>query len=465
MYLHVDASGTFYADVKGMRFENNTIYIAKPAFAYDDAIKWGPSATMTPGILTMKNNIIVTSNYSTIMANDHPGAPGMSNNVFWNVQGSNIVGKTLGTGDKFADPQFVGAWQNLRIQSSSPAVNNAAALAPPPSPFTDPHQDLDGRSFFGAPDAGAYEYGSTSPTSPSAPAIVTTGTAAITYSGAELDGTVNPNGYSTAYHFDFGLTSTYGSSTPALNAGAGSVAVAVNSTVSALVPGTVYHFRLVGTNTGGTTSGTDRTFTTAIAPPAMAPPTVATTSAASITATGAQLNGTVNPNGHSSTYHFEYGPTNTYGSSTPSGDAGSTMVPLSVAATLANLTNGTTYHYRLVAVNAGGTIAGSDSIFTSGHATETVVNGVPAETCDLKQNYPNPFNPSTRIDFVLLAGADASLKVYNTLGVEVLTLVSGFQAAGRHSVQWNAAGVASGVYFCTLQSGGTLSTRRMILLK
>jgi hypothetical protein len=87
------------------------------------------------------------------------------------------------------------------------------------------------------------------------------------------------------------------------------------------------------------------------------------------------------------------------------------------------------------------------------------------DACDLRQNYPNPFNPATEIDFDIRVAGDANLKVYNTLGVEVIALVSGFQTAGKHTVQWNARGLASGVYFCTLQSGGTFSTKRMILLR
>ena len=559
--IHLD--GTFGADVKGMRFENNTIYAIHPTFQYDDAIKWGGTATMTPAILTLTNNIIRLGNFSVLMAKDHLGLPGLSHNIYWNPQSEVSNEKSLPATNSIVDPLFVSPWANLRLQSGSPAVNNGVSLSAP-GRFSDPNLDLDGHSFVGAQDAGAYEYQGTSPPSPTPPAVVTSAATNIAATGVQLNGSITPKGYSTAYHFEFGPSAAYGTSTPGANAGSGSVAVGVSATLSALTPATVYHYRLVGTSVGGTTAGTDMTFTTAASTPAPAPPIVASTAAANLSTTGAQLNGTVNPNGsgttyhfefgpsaaygtstpagtagsgsaivnvnsavsglnpgtkyhfrlvavnpvgtsnssdvtfstpvtqpaptppivatlsagaitttsvqiagsvnpngYSTSYHFEYGPTAAYGASTPVGDAGSGSVPVGVSASLTNLSNGTLYHYRLVATSSAGTIAGSDSSFM----TAPVVISSSTEACDLQQNYPNPFNPATQIDFELRVAGDASLKVYNTIGVEVLTLISGFQTAGKHTVQWNARGLASGIYFCTLQSGGTLSTRRMILLR
>jgi hypothetical protein len=89
---------------------------------------------------------------------------------------------------------------------------------------------------------------------------------------------------------------------------------------------------------------------------------------------------------------------------------------------------------------------------------------VPADFA-LEQNYPNPFNPSTRIDFVLPASGYATLKVFNALGAEVATLLSGELPAGRHSTEWRPGAIASGVYFYRLTSGSSSVTRRMMLLK
>ncbi|MBI5472973.1 MAG: T9SS type A sorting domain-containing protein [Ignavibacteriae bacterium] len=90
----------------------------------------------------------------------------------------------------------------------------------------------------------------------------------------------------------------------------------------------------------------------------------------------------------------------------------------------------------------------------------------------LSQNYPNPFNPSTRIRFSVASrngrrgeSEKVSLKVYDVLGREVATLVSEVKEPGRYSVQWDASGFASGVYFCRLHVGTFSQTKKMILMQ
>ena len=87
----------------------------------------------------------------------------------------------------------------------------------------------------------------------------------------------------------------------------------------------------------------------------------------------------------------------------------------------------------------------------------------------LEQNYPNPFNPTTTIQFSLPPGVETlhatSLRVYDVLGREVATLVNEMKSPGRYNVIWDAAGVASAVYFYKLESSGRVETKRMILMK
>jgi photosystem II stability/assembly factor-like uncharacterized protein len=84
---------------------------------------------------------------------------------------------------------------------------------------------------------------------------------------------------------------------------------------------------------------------------------------------------------------------------------------------------------------------------------------------DLKQNYPNPFNPSTTIAFSLSHSGYVTLKVSNLLGAEVATVLVGNLTAGSHSVGWNAANFPSGVYFYRLQTGESIQTKKLLLLK
>lgn len=83
----------------------------------------------------------------------------------------------------------------------------------------------------------------------------------------------------------------------------------------------------------------------------------------------------------------------------------------------------------------------------------------------LNQNYPNPFNPSTTITFGIPLKGDVSLKVFDLLGREVATLVSGKLEAGTHTVQWNGSSAASGVYFYRLKSGNFDQTKKLVILK
>ncbi len=94
---------------------------------------------------------------------------------------------------------------------------------------------------------------------------------------------------------------------------------------------------------------------------------------------------------------------------------------------------------------------------------------VPRELA-LKGNYPNPFNPTTKIGFTLAEDAAVQIRVYNSLGQEVTQLMSGDLSPGNHAVDWNAAGLPSGVYFYRLEAVGRDGSRsirqaKMTLLK
>jgi hypothetical protein len=83
----------------------------------------------------------------------------------------------------------------------------------------------------------------------------------------------------------------------------------------------------------------------------------------------------------------------------------------------------------------------------------------------LHQNYPNPFNPRTQISFSLPQASHVTLEIYNVLGQRVATLADGDLEAGHHTVSWDAAGLASGVYFYRLTAGQFTDRKKMLLLK
>ncbi len=83
----------------------------------------------------------------------------------------------------------------------------------------------------------------------------------------------------------------------------------------------------------------------------------------------------------------------------------------------------------------------------------------------LEQNFPNPFNPVTVIRYQLPSKVLAILKIFDVLGKEVSVLVNAENEAGFHQVEFNGAGLASGVYFYVLQAGSFVQTKKFILLK
>ncbi len=104
-------------------------------------------------------------------------------------------------------------------------------------------------------------------------------------------------------------------------------------------------------------------------------------------------------------------------------------------------------------------MGGIDSVAVSVNSIEMI------EGYSLKQNYPNPFNPSTEICFTIPEQSYVSLKVYDTLGRVVSVLRSEEMPAGTYLQQWDAKNLASGVYFCCLESASFIDTKKLVLLR
>ena len=87
------------------------------------------------------------------------------------------------------------------------------------------------------------------------------------------------------------------------------------------------------------------------------------------------------------------------------------------------------------------------------------------EKFTLEQNYPNPFNPKTNLEFGISKSGFVSLKIYNTLGKEIATLVSTNLQPGTYKIEFDASGLTSGIYFYTINVNNISDTKKMFLIK
>lgn len=197
----------------------------------------------------------------------------------------------------------------------------------------------------------------------SLPTITTLAATSVGSTTATVNGSAMANSNTVNVSFEYGTTTAYGSTaagTPATVTG--TTVTSFLNNLTGLLPLTTYHFRAVGAVGLFKFYGSDLTFTTGALPP-----TVVTTAATAIGNTTANLNGTVNANNASSTVTFEYGTSVAYGTTvnaTPNTVTGSAVTPVTAAIT--GLVVNTTYHFRVKAVNSGGTSNGNDMTFLTG---------------------------------------------------------------------------------------------------
>jgi hypothetical protein len=122
-----------------------------------------------------------------------------------------------------------------------------------------------------------------------------------------------------------------------------------------------------------------------------------------------------------------------------------------------------TYSYRLKQQDLDGTIHYTQSVIVQ--VTVTDMAEVAPKVFQLLQNYPNPFNPTTVVSYQLPVVSDMKLVAYDLLGREVAVLVNERKAPGIYNVQFDALGLASGVYVYRLTAGNFVQARKMIVIK
>jgi plastocyanin len=239
------------------------------------------------------------------------------------------------------------------------------------------------------------------------PTVTTEAASTIGETEATLNGTVNPNGKSTEYHFKWGETAAYGQETTVPPAIGGSSNTQVSANLSGLTPGKLYHYRLVAKNEGGPAEGEDHTFTT-LTPPG--PPTATTSVASAIGEVTATLKGTVNPNGQATEYWFEWGTTSAYGEPIEHRSVAATdRASHAESLQLTGLLPGTVYHFRLVAKNASGSSEGLDGEFKTTSPPENPPSPPPPATTPPPTTTPLVSPPAPEEGFrlgpALLAGS------------------------------------------------------------
>jgi minor extracellular serine protease Vpr len=120
-------------------------------------------------------------------------------------------------------------------------------------------------------------------------------------------------------------------------------------------------------------------------------------------------------------------------------------------------------------VGNDGDLVAIDGVKLLGFVTDLEDDVMPVYNYMLEQNYPNPFNPATKINYQIPAGDNVSIRVYDILGKEIITLVDEYKPAGRYEVEFQSAvgnmKLASGIYFYQLRAGSFVETKKMILLR
>jgi hypothetical protein len=274
------------------------------------------------------------------------------------------------------------------------AVNPFGAASGATSPFTTSaiSPTIDGES--------STLYGSTGPTT------------------VTITARVNPDNQDTRYYFQYGVSTSYGSDTPALpgtDIGSAYGDQYLEATITGLMGSVTYHYRVVAINASGTSYGTDQTFTTS--PPR---PTVVTERAREVTQSTASLSGTVNPEGLPTTYYYQYGISTEYATTTVAGQAGEGTSPIPTPTILGDLVPDTTYHYRLVAENADGTTYGQDQQFmTTSYPAPSAITEPPTGVTPNGAVLNGTIDPGgvfARYEFELGGDATYGIQVFGNAG-------------------------------------------------
>jgi alpha-tubulin suppressor-like RCC1 family protein len=191
------------------------------------------------------------------------------------------------------------------------------------------------------------------------PRIVPQEPSGIFANGVTINALVNANGTTTGVAVEYGVTPALGTNTAPAIIGAERTFVPVNQSITNLIGGQLYHYRIVATNDAGTTYASNLTFITTSEPQASTLP------ASNVGPTSALLQASVAPNTLPSFVFFEYGTTTNYGSQSIGTNLAGSSTATAVALPVGGLARATVYHFRVVASNTTGVARGGDMAFTT----------------------------------------------------------------------------------------------------
>lgn len=260
-------------------------------------------------------------------------------------------------------------------RSTSQSIGSGYYLTPTPAfitglkPSTLYYFRLNAQNKFSTTHGEVYTFTTNTATPPKVvmASVRTNKATGVARTTATINGEVNPNGVATNYWFEYGTDTNFGYVTQFEGTNSGSSYMSISGSLSNLMPVTKYYFRLNAQNQFGTVLGSTQNFTTT-GPASFTKPTVQTSQAKNVSSTDATFTGSINPNGSSTTYWFEYSTDSLLGSligsGTPQGIVTGTTSQ-QVQINVNGLAKNTKYYYHLVATNEQGETSGSIVSFTT----------------------------------------------------------------------------------------------------